>query len=232
VSVATPRGGLTTPDGAPRVVVTGTGMLTALGAEVASTWAGLVAGRSGIATITAFDPARVSSRLAGTFRWRTMPDSGWSEVFGKSVALRWAIAFFGSMLTEIGGGLAGGCTASLAVSVANAAISPLVSGLEYTRLAAASTVGCPKNAQSYRHRLTSRTAWLGSRLDLLFRQGKRPSCGIGLVDLRTRRRDLAGAPWHQMRPCLNAEYFLDSSACLQAVQRCGFLRAGGAGEGG
>jgi 3-oxoacyl-[acyl-carrier-protein] synthase II len=65
VSVATPRGGLTTPDGAPRVVVTGTGMLTALGAEVASTWAGLIAGRSGIATITAFDPARVSSRIAG-----------------------------------------------------------------------------------------------------------------------------------------------------------------------
>jgi hypothetical protein len=60
--------------------------------------------------------AFVSSRLAGTFRWRTMPDSGWREVFGTSVALRWAIAFFGSMLTEIGGGLAGGCTASLAVS--------------------------------------------------------------------------------------------------------------------
>jgi 3-oxoacyl-[acyl-carrier-protein] synthase II len=65
VSVATPRGGLTTPDGAPRVVVTGTGMLTALGADVASTWAGLIAGRSGIAMITAFDPARVSSRIAG-----------------------------------------------------------------------------------------------------------------------------------------------------------------------
>ncbi len=60
--------------------------------------------------------AFVSSRVAGTFRWRTMPDSGWRDVFGTSVALRWAIAFFGSMLTEIGGGLAGGCTASLAVS--------------------------------------------------------------------------------------------------------------------
>lgn len=66
--------------------------------------------------IGAIAGAFVSSRLAGTFRWRTMPDSGWSGVFGGSVALRWAIAFFGSMLTEIGGGLAGGCTASLAVS--------------------------------------------------------------------------------------------------------------------
>ena len=56
---------LTTPDGAPRVVVTGTGMLTALGPDVATTWGGLVAGRSGIATITAFDPARVASRIAG-----------------------------------------------------------------------------------------------------------------------------------------------------------------------
>src|SRR6478672_3666051 len=53
--------------------------------------------------------AFVSSRLAGTFRVRTMPDSGWREVFGDSVALRWAIAFFGSMLTELGGSLAGGC---------------------------------------------------------------------------------------------------------------------------
>ena len=56
---------LTTPDGAPRVVVTGTGMLTALGPDVASTWEGLVAGRSGIAAITAFDPARLASRIAG-----------------------------------------------------------------------------------------------------------------------------------------------------------------------
>ena len=62
---ASPHGQLTTPDGAPRVVVTGTGMLTALGADVESTWAGLVAGRSGIAKITAFDPARVPSRIAG-----------------------------------------------------------------------------------------------------------------------------------------------------------------------
>jgi 3-oxoacyl-[acyl-carrier-protein] synthase II len=65
VTGASPHGQLTTPDGAPRVVVTGTGMLTALGADVESTWAGLVAGRSGIAKITAFDPARVPSRIAG-----------------------------------------------------------------------------------------------------------------------------------------------------------------------
>jgi 3-oxoacyl-[acyl-carrier-protein] synthase II len=56
---------LTTPDGAPRVVVTGTGMLTALGPDVASTWQGLIAGRSGIGAITAFDPARLASRIAG-----------------------------------------------------------------------------------------------------------------------------------------------------------------------
>jgi 3-oxoacyl-[acyl-carrier-protein] synthase II len=48
-----------------RVVVTGMGMLTALGNDVASTWDGLVAGRSGIATITAFDPSRLTARIAG-----------------------------------------------------------------------------------------------------------------------------------------------------------------------
>jgi 3-oxoacyl-[acyl-carrier-protein] synthase II len=41
------------------------GVLTALGNDVPSTWAGLVAGRSGIATITAFDPSRLQARIAG-----------------------------------------------------------------------------------------------------------------------------------------------------------------------
>jgi 3-oxoacyl-[acyl-carrier-protein] synthase II len=40
------------------------GMLTALGNDVATTWAGLVAGRSGIRTIEAFDPSRLTSRIA------------------------------------------------------------------------------------------------------------------------------------------------------------------------
>jgi 3-oxoacyl-[acyl-carrier-protein] synthase II len=48
-----------------RVVVTGMGMLTALGNDVASTWEGMVAGRSGIAPIAAFDPSRLQARIAG-----------------------------------------------------------------------------------------------------------------------------------------------------------------------
>ena len=48
-----------------RVVVTGMGMVTPLGNDVAATWAGMVSGRSGVATITAFDPSRLSSRIAG-----------------------------------------------------------------------------------------------------------------------------------------------------------------------
>ena len=51
--------------GSPRVVVTGMGALSALGNDVASTWDGLLAGRSGIRTIQAFNPARLTSRIAG-----------------------------------------------------------------------------------------------------------------------------------------------------------------------
>jgi 3-oxoacyl-[acyl-carrier-protein] synthase II len=51
-----------------RVVVTGMGMVTALGNDVASTWDGLVAGRSGIRTIEAFDPSRLTSQMAGELR--------------------------------------------------------------------------------------------------------------------------------------------------------------------
>jgi 3-oxoacyl-[acyl-carrier-protein] synthase II len=48
-----------------RVVVTGMGMLTALGNDVASTWEGMVAGRSGIARIASFDPSRLQAQIAG-----------------------------------------------------------------------------------------------------------------------------------------------------------------------
>jgi 3-oxoacyl-[acyl-carrier-protein] synthase II len=51
-----------------RVVVTGMGMVTALGNDLPTSWAGLVAGRSGIRTIEAFDPSRLTSRIAGEVR--------------------------------------------------------------------------------------------------------------------------------------------------------------------
>ena len=51
-----------------RVVVTGMGMLTPLGNDVPATWAGMVEGRSGVTTIDAFDPSRLSVRIAGQVR--------------------------------------------------------------------------------------------------------------------------------------------------------------------
>ena len=51
-----------------RVVVTGMGLVTALGNDVATTWAGLLAGRSGVRTIEAFDPSRLSVRIAAEVR--------------------------------------------------------------------------------------------------------------------------------------------------------------------
>lgn len=52
----------------PRVVVTGMGALSALGNDVASTWEGLVAGRSGVRTIERFDPSRLASQVAAEVR--------------------------------------------------------------------------------------------------------------------------------------------------------------------
>jgi 3-oxoacyl-[acyl-carrier-protein] synthase II len=54
--------------GVPRVVVTGMGCVSALGNDVASTWDGLVAGRSGVRTIEAWDPSRLASRIGGEVR--------------------------------------------------------------------------------------------------------------------------------------------------------------------
>lgn len=49
-----------------RVVVTGMGMLTALGASVEQTWAGILAGKSGIRAIEHFDTSAFSTQFAGT----------------------------------------------------------------------------------------------------------------------------------------------------------------------
>ena len=48
-----------------RVVITGIGMVTPLGPDVASNWDALVHGRSGITRITKFDPSPYETQIAG-----------------------------------------------------------------------------------------------------------------------------------------------------------------------
>jgi len=47
-----------------RVVITGLGALTPLGNDVASTWDGMIHGRSGVALITDFDCSQIATRIA------------------------------------------------------------------------------------------------------------------------------------------------------------------------
>jgi 3-oxoacyl-[acyl-carrier-protein] synthase II len=51
-----------------RVVVTGMGLVTALGQDVPSSWAALSSGKSAVRTIESFDPARVNCKVAGEVR--------------------------------------------------------------------------------------------------------------------------------------------------------------------
>lgn len=53
---------------ARRVVVTGLGALSPLGLDAASTWAGVYAGRSGVAPITRFDTTAYSTRIAAELK--------------------------------------------------------------------------------------------------------------------------------------------------------------------
>lgn len=51
-----------------RVVVTGLGMVSSLGTDVASTWAGILAGKSGVSAIDHFDASAYKTRFAGLVR--------------------------------------------------------------------------------------------------------------------------------------------------------------------
>src|SRR5277367_495017 len=51
-----------------RVVVTGLGVVSSLGQNTETTWAGLLAGRCGIDKITAFDPAAFDCQIAAEVR--------------------------------------------------------------------------------------------------------------------------------------------------------------------
>lgn len=53
---------------ARRVVVTGVGLLTAIGNNVRENWDSLLEGRSGITRITRFDPSRLTSQVAGELK--------------------------------------------------------------------------------------------------------------------------------------------------------------------
>jgi 3-oxoacyl-[acyl-carrier-protein] synthase II len=48
-----------------RVVITGTGLITALGTGTEKSWTGLLAGKSAVGPVTKFDPAQLSARIAG-----------------------------------------------------------------------------------------------------------------------------------------------------------------------
>jgi 3-oxoacyl-[acyl-carrier-protein] synthase II len=50
---------------ARRIVITGTGLITALGTGTEKSWAGLLAGKSGVGPVTKFDPSQLSARIAG-----------------------------------------------------------------------------------------------------------------------------------------------------------------------
>ena len=60
--------------------------------------------------------AFVSARLRGPVHFRAIPEHGWTDAFGPSVARRWALGFIGAAIVQFGAGIAGGCASGLAIS--------------------------------------------------------------------------------------------------------------------
>lgn len=69
-----------------------------------------------ILLVGVFFGAMAAAALSKTWKIRWIPDRQWEAIFGRSRWTRWAIAFFGAIVLEIGAGIAGGCTSGLAIS--------------------------------------------------------------------------------------------------------------------
>ena len=86
-----------------RVVITGLGLVTPVGNDVAETWDALVAGRSGVGPITHFDAAAYSTRIAAEVK-----DFDPAALFGRKDARRmdrytqFALAAAGQALDDAG----------------------------------------------------------------------------------------------------------------------------------
>ena len=63
-----------------RVAITGIGAVTPLGLDAPSTWAGMLAGRSGVSKIETFDastfPVRIAAQVTGFDPAVALPDKG------------------------------------------------------------------------------------------------------------------------------------------------------------
>ena len=92
-----------------RVVITGLGLVTPLGCDVSSTWAGLTAGRSGVGPITHFDASDLPVRIAAEVKGFDP-----TVVFGRRDARRmdrfsqFAVASVGQAMADAGLIITGG----------------------------------------------------------------------------------------------------------------------------
>ena len=87
-----------------RVVVTGMGIVSPLGNDLASSWDGIVNGRSGIGPVTHFDASTFPTRIAGLVRedfditrWVSPKDAMQAQIalgrFGSASDIAEAVAF-------------------------------------------------------------------------------------------------------------------------------------------
>lgn len=74
--------------GRRRVAITGIGMVTPLGNDAATTWTNLLAGRSGVAPIQAFDatgfPVRIGAEIKGCDPWGVLDDRRLQKFTGRA----------------------------------------------------------------------------------------------------------------------------------------------------
>jgi len=200
-----------------RIAVTGLGVVSPVGNDVASFWQSLQAGRSGVDFITAFPTDKLRSDIAGTVkgfdpgRWFSPKET---EIYGRVTQLSLAAAF--EAMTQAGlGGL---------YRADDDAPHPEVPGVDRTLVGCLMSTG-QGSVEIFEEQIARSTARGPRAVSPYFIPGVMPNAGAALV---TSRFGLMGPSFNIASACATGTHSIATAAMMIESGDADVMVAGGA----